>query len=251
MFSYYYHGHTRTAISVFGSLFNNIKIARADSSGKINQFIPVPIQYGPTDKALADQKLKDQAETKVYKKWMETFPRMTFELSSIGYNSSNQNNVLQSQINRKVADPDYGSIIMSPAKYNLDFNLYIMAKSQNDALQIVEQILPYFRPSLTVKVKNDILNEDPLSFCYKLNTVTFEDNYDDAFENTRVVRYTISFVLEIPYYGPSYKDIQSAIQEAASNGNVIDNTNYLEIKIHDDNTVPLIQKAIIYYDTEL
>ena len=34
--------------------------------------------------------------------------------------------------------------------YNIQFGLYIMAKNTEDALQIVEQILPFFTPDFTV-----------------------------------------------------------------------------------------------------
>ena len=39
-----------------------------------------------------------------------------------------------------------------PVPYNLDFELYILAKNQDDGLQIVEQILPYFQPEYNVTI---------------------------------------------------------------------------------------------------
>ena len=37
-----------------------------------------------------------------------------------------------------------------PIPYNLNFELAIMAKNQDDGLQILEQILPFFQPSFNI-----------------------------------------------------------------------------------------------------
>jgi hypothetical protein len=41
----------------------------------------------------------------------------------------------------------------APAPYNLDISMYVITKTQEDALQIIEQILPYFNPEYTLSVK--------------------------------------------------------------------------------------------------
>ena len=40
-----------------------------------------------------------------------------------------------------------------PVPYNLDFTLY-NAKNSDDALQIVEQIFPYFQPDYTITIND-------------------------------------------------------------------------------------------------
>ena len=39
-----------------------------------------------------------------------------------------------------------------PVPYNMDFDLSIITKLNDDMLQIVEQILPYFQPAYTLTV---------------------------------------------------------------------------------------------------
>ena len=39
-----------------------------------------------------------------------------------------------------------------PVPYNMQFELNIMCKLNDDALQIVEQILPFFQPSYNLTV---------------------------------------------------------------------------------------------------
>ena len=65
-----------------------------------------------------------------------------------------------------------------PVPYNVEFQLYVMAKQSDDALQIVEQILPYFQPDYTVTINDNtdmgIKRDVPLV----LNSVGYEDNYE-------------------------------------------------------------------------
>ena len=41
-----------------------------------------------------------------------------------------------------------------PVPYNLDIELYAMAKNSDDALQMVEQILPFFQPDYTLTIND-------------------------------------------------------------------------------------------------
>ena len=68
-----------------------------------------------------------------------------------------------------------------PVPYNVDFELYIMSKNSDDALQILEQILPYFQPEYTVTLREvpelDIVRDVPVT----LNSIAYEDSYDGYF----------------------------------------------------------------------
>ena len=64
-----------------------------------------------------------------------------------------------------------------PVPYNLDIELYAMAKNSDDALQIVEQILPFFQPDYTLTINDmtdmGIKRDIPIV----LNSVSYEDSY--------------------------------------------------------------------------
>jgi hypothetical protein len=81
--------------------------------------------------------------------------------------------------------------------------LSIYAKSQDDGLQVVEQILPYFTPQYTVSVKpfSDIpsLTEDmPIT----IQSVSLEDNYEGAIGDRRTIVYTLDFEVKMNLHGP-------------------------------------------------
>ena len=45
--TYFYHKRVRSAVSVFGSLFNNLNVVRTNSSGATISQVKVPLSYGP------------------------------------------------------------------------------------------------------------------------------------------------------------------------------------------------------------
>ena len=99
--------------------------------------------------------------------------------------------------NTKQLDTQY-----MPVPYNLEFELYILAKQSDDALQIVEQILPYFQPdyALTINDMSDmgISRDIPIV----LNGINYEDTYDGEFTTRRALTYTLSFTTKFYLYGP-------------------------------------------------
>ena len=77
-----------------------------------------------------------------------------------------------------------------------------MAKQSDDALQIVQQILPYFQPDYTVTINDNtdmgIKRDVPLV----LNSVGYEDNYEGEFQARRAIIYTMEFTAKFYLYGP-------------------------------------------------
>ena len=86
--------------------------------------------------------------------------------------------------------------------YNLDIELYAMAKQSDDALQMVEQILPYFQPDYTLTIKDmeemGIARDIPIV----LNSINYEDNYRGDYTERRAIMYTLDFTTKFYLYGP-------------------------------------------------
>ena len=90
----------------------------------------------------------------------------------------------------------------TPVPYNMNFELFVMAKNSDDGIQIVEQILPYFQPEYTVSIKEvpemDIVRDVPVV----LNSIAYEDSYEGDFQTRRAIIYTFSFIAKSYVYGP-------------------------------------------------
>jgi hypothetical protein len=89
-----------------------------------------------------------------------------------------------------------------------------MTKNMNDALQIVEQIIPYFQPEYTVTMKMIDSMTDYRDVPITLKTVAFEDNYESGFEERRYIEYSLDFDMKLYFFGPVYtgKIIKNVIE---------------------------------------
>ena len=185
--SYYYHEIIRKTIISFGTLFNDLNIKHKDSNGGVVSQLKVPLAYGPTQKFLA--RLEQQAN--LDKPVQITMPRMSFEMTSIAYDSTRKSGITQTF--KAVDGNDKMKKVFMPVPYNIGFELSIFAKLNDDALQIVEQILPYFQPSFNITV--DLVESigEKRDIPVVLNSVNFQDDYEGDFSTRRALIYTLRF----------------------------------------------------------
>ena len=196
---YFYNQSTRNVVVAFGTLFNTIQLHKKDGSGNIVQSMKVPLAYGPKQKWLS----RLTEDPNLSKKVAVTLPRIGFEISGIAYDPARK---LQKTVKvKKVADGIDNNQVKSgfmPVPYNINFELYVLSKNSDDALQIVEQILPFFQPDYTVTMKEipelDIIRDVPII----LNSVGYEDDYEGSFTSRRSIIYTLSFTAKYYMYGP-------------------------------------------------
>jgi hypothetical protein len=196
----FYHETMRKIVVSFGTLFNNIQIVRKNSSGAITQSMKVPLAYGPQQKFLARLNNDPALGAKV----AVTLPRLGFEMTGITYDPTRKLNRVQKFRKVKESSDDANKLDTQymPVPYNIEFTLYAMAKNSDDALQIVEQILPYFQPDYTLTVNDmadmGIKRDVPII----LNSVSYEDNYQGDFTERRAIIYTLGFTAKFYLYGP-------------------------------------------------
>ena len=193
--TYYYHEIVRKTIISFGTLFNEIFIRHKDSGGDTFSEMKVPLAYGPSQKFLA--RLEQQAD--LNKPVAITLPRMSFEMTSIQYDSSRKLGVTQTF---KASDGTNLKKVFMPVPYNIGFELNILAKLNDDALQIIEQILPYFQPSfnLTLDLVSSIGEKRDVPIV--LDSMNFQDDYEGDFSTRRALIYTLGFTAKTYLFGP-------------------------------------------------
>ena len=194
----FYHETTRKVVVAFGTLFNGITLVRKDNSGTIQQSMKVPLAYGPRQKYLV--RLADYPD--LSKSTAVTLPRIGFEIAGISYDPARKLQRVQKFKKVKGAKASQLDTQYMPVPYNIDFELYILSKQSDDALQIVEQILPYFQPDYTVTINDNtdmgIKRDVPVI----LNSIAYEDDYQGDFASRRAIIYTLSFTAEFYLYGP-------------------------------------------------
>ena len=194
----FYHETIRKVIVSFGTMFNNINLVRKDSSGNISQSMKVPLAYGPREKFLV--RLREDAD--LSKTIAITLPRIGFEIANLSYDPTRKLNRVQKFKKVKGSKASQLDTQFMPVPYNIDIELYVMAKQSDDALQIVEQILPYFQPDYTFTINDmadmGIKRDVPII----LNSISYEDTYQGDFTTRRALIYTLSFTAKFYLYGP-------------------------------------------------
>ena len=148
MFEYYYHEILRRTIISFGTLFNGIEIKHDDSDGDVSSVIKVPLAYGPTQKFLA----RLQQSPDLNKATQISLPRMSFEFVGLQYDGSRKVTTTQTFKSETVGIATAIRKTYMPVPYNMSFELAVFTKLNDDMLQIVEQILPYFQPAYNLSV---------------------------------------------------------------------------------------------------
>jgi len=191
--THYYNQTLKKTVAVFGTVFNNLKIVRK-GVGETR----VPLAYGPKSKFLArieqDSSLEDQ-------KLAIKLPRMSFEITSIDRNTSNALNKSNVKLFDVAGTELSKNVLKQSVPYDIGMQLNIIAKNQDDALQIFEQIVPTFVPEYTVAIKDMEGPGNSVDVPIILNSTSFEDSYEGDFTTRRTLIYTLDFVVKVRFTG--------------------------------------------------
>ena len=227
--NHFYNGTTKKYIAVFGTLFNKLSIVRSteDTHQEVQRMI-VPISYGPYQKFLA----RITQDPELNRKTAITLPRMAFEITNMVYDGSRKINSTK-KLKSSAAATDIQSFYYSPAPYNIDFTLYIMTKYAEDGTQLLEQIIPFFKPewTTTVKVLDDI---EPLDIPLVLNNVVTEDLYEADFETRRSLMWTLNFTMKCWFFGP---------KKISGNGSKV--IKYIDVSMFSEMTATIPDEQLI------
>lgn len=193
----FYHGIIRKTIIAFGRLFSNVYIDRREGdsvNGSVIQRLHVPLAYAPKEKWLVRIEQDPTLQNNTY----TSLPRLSFEITGYSYDSGRK----LPKMNKITCNTDdSSSTVFTPVPYNLDVSLYILTKTQEDALQIIEQILPTFAPEYTLSINAipsmNIIQDIPII----LNTISVSDEYDGDFQTRRFVTHTLNFTLKLNLFG--------------------------------------------------
>ena len=232
--TYFYHEKIRKCVAIFGRMFNDIYVIRKNSSGGGTSQLKVPLSYAPKRKYI--ERINENNDLVNDTKVALKLPRMSFEITNFAYDTSRQltktshfNTIGTDNTNRKKFFP--------PVPYTINFQLNVYSKSQDDALQVVEQIVPYFNPQYTLTIKPfpddypDFKEDIPII----IQGLAFQDDFEGAMDTRRTIVYSIDFEMKVSFHGPV--NTSSIIRTSKAdiydiNAGLIDSDNYLEtIKI--------------------
>ena len=178
--AYTYNKIIRKCVIGFGTLFNNIECRKENKDGSIYSRMKVPLAYGPRQKFLA--RLEQQAD--LNQKVAITVPRLSFEMTGISYDSSRK--LAPTTLTLKANTANAVKKQFTPVPYNIDFELNIISKTNDEALEITEQIVPIFQPSyqMTLKMVDDMAEFRDVPII--LNNINYADDYEGSFDEKKI-----------------------------------------------------------------
>ena len=156
----------------------------------------VPLAYGPRQKFLA--RLEQQAD--LNQKVAITVPRLSFEMTGISYDSARK--LAPITMNLQTGDKDTVRRQYTPVPYNIDFELNVISKTNDESLEILEQIVPIFQPSyqMTIKLVDEM--KDYRDIPIILNSINYSDDYEGSFDDRKITLVTMSFTCKTYIFGP-------------------------------------------------
>ena len=250
----FYNQAVRKTVVSFGTLFNNIELKKT-VDGQVIETEKVPLAYGPKQKFL----YRLQGNPTDGRKVAITLPRIYFEMTGIDYDPSRKTPATQKY---KTVINDNGNEVRTqyvPVPYNISFEVGILCKSQDDGLQILEQILPFFQPSFSMSLKFIPDMDEVRDVAVVLNSVDFDDDWEDDFSTRRSITYTMQFTAKSYIYGPYTKaDVIRKSRIIETIGDTAVNKRHVELSytpkaktdINQDGQVTAADDALVTADDD-
>ena len=198
--STFYHESIRKVVVAFGSLFDEISVQRRDSSGNVIKRILVPIMYAPQEKfiqMLNQYPTLRDGETHL----AAVLPRMGFSLTSINYDGTRKRITVQKRFKSSASTGSHETQF-AEVPYNIGFQLTVAARTMDDALQIVEQILPFFTPEFTLSLNYSDFNTK-VDLPIVLQSVNPEIEYEGDLTTQRNIIFTLDFNAQTFVFSPT------------------------------------------------
>ena len=202
MFETFYNETIRNTVVGFGSLFNEIYVVRKDNSGNETSRFKVPITYAPKEKFIRMLNEYSGLKGSTNERDISTIlPRIGFNIEAINYDAERKRNTLSkrysaSSVSNQIKT-EYAEV-----PYAVDFFLTVAARSMEDSLQIIEQILAYFTPEFTVTM-NFTDSRNRIDVPIVLSSVASEIDFEGDSSTQRSIIFNLAFTARTYVYGPT------------------------------------------------
>lgn len=205
--NYYYADVIRNVMIAFGNFFNDLHIERRNKFQEPIKIIDVPLKYGPRSKSHDFRTEQENGET-----YYISLPNMTYKIDSISYAADRDSGVYETRafytdvlnkagIEYKMEDQFWSDV--QPAPCNINISMEINCEKIDDLNQIIEQLMPRFRPAAFLAVKEFWFFNKRRSIKLKMNDPGIQiDNDAMGEEDKRQVKGTVSFTAEAVTYLP-------------------------------------------------
>lgn len=230
----------RKYTKLFGSLFTQLEVYRENTTGDPS-LQKVPLTFAPKDKVLEFGEVQYGESTAAV---ATVSPRISYDFVGIQYDSSRRTGKF---LPITLAN---GKTIRNYLPYNITYELNVVGKTESDCERVVEQILPFFDPSISVTVF-PIPGDSSYSrdITITLNTIQKNDTYPGQADDRRVVNWTLMFTMQAFIFGPT-SSTSSIIKKVIVNYNDLEHSEVWGGVDSSGNPTTDPDDAIDYKDVE-
>lgn len=180
----FYHKSIKKVISTFGSLFSEIKIL----SGK-GEVIDVPIHFSQKDKLIEALSMNEDVNNP---KVDIALPVIGFEVSNYLYSPERMTNPINNQHIKTVSNDKVVTQFTS-VPYAMGIEMFVLTNTMDEAYQILEQIVPFFTPELTVTIQDVDLFNLTTNITFSLGSISQDIQYESEFNQKKIISFQYSF----------------------------------------------------------
>lgn len=191
----WYHATTKKIIVAFASIFDEINII--DDYGRE---MKVPLVFAQKEK-FVDSVLSGTDYDMDDKSYDIVFPKMGFEVTGFNFAPERHlNPIHQFQDVLETNEGDQEVMMYNRIPYDVTFDLFVGSRKLEDSLKVIEQIIPFFTPelTLTIKDKQDFKLETNVPIV--LNSVALNIEYEGSLDTKRTIIWTLNFTAKAYYY---------------------------------------------------
>lgn len=221
MIPYYYPRVIERVSTALLDVFNDVKINRFDENGDVVKMIDVPLIFHYS-KNFAEYIMNTERN----KESRHTTPIMGLRWNGL---SRDANRITQQKKIRTVFNTDTGAYLRDrrPSAWKLNFSISIYTENPIDFLQIIENVITYFDPTLTVSIKEFEKVNIERDIIVTLNDPQLEILDEVTREEKQTYSMDIPLVAQVVLYPPvSSAEIIKFIRQDIA----VDNRNVGEIQ---------------------
>jgi len=211
MIKYYYPRTVRAITIALLDMFNDIRVVKYDKYNTPISEKEVPITFGPVEKYHQDRTedhYYDADGVEHNNRYYLQIPRIAMVPNGVVYDAERATGVNEwrywMQESLELTESEIDSIVSDyqPTPYNFNFTLYIKNDSMDYMSQILENMLPYFNPTLMLRVKEFSFLNVERDIPVTLDGVGYDFIDDETTPDTRYVNATLNLTVKGYMYRP-------------------------------------------------
>lgn len=184
----------RISLLAFAQLFSNIYVTKFDTNGKpLKEKRKVQINFAPKSTIVSFLDETTRLPNSNFPELGKRLPFLSFDMTGLSYNNAHQTPATLKHAAFGNPNLQDGKYIYTISPFIFDFQLDIWSKEFQPALEILNQIIPLFRPEVSIKIKTQKTGRMITDIKFIIGQISKTDNYTEGFQNNRLINYNISF----------------------------------------------------------